>query len=69
MWFLFQIAIMTLIIGSNGADHWAGSHCSFAVGLRPLPLAGFWLNDLFQLVLRKPDGWFQSDFVPWRAEP
>ena len=23
MWFLFQIAIMTLIIGSNGAYHWA----------------------------------------------
>jgi len=56
MWFLFQIATMTLIIASNGAYHWAGPH-SFAVGL----LASFgaswlsvWLNDLFQWVRRKP---------------
>ena len=25
MWFLFQIAIMTLIIGSNGVYHWAAA--------------------------------------------
>ena len=33
MWFLFQIAIMTLIIGSNGAYHWAGDNSGFAVPL------------------------------------
>jgi hypothetical protein len=31
MWFLFQIAIMTLIIGSNGAYHWAPKGGGFAV--------------------------------------
>src|SRR6516164_10702027 len=33
MWFLFQIAIMTLIIGSNGAYHLAGDNSGFAVPL------------------------------------
>jgi hypothetical protein len=33
MWFLFQVAIMTLIIGSNGAYHWAGENSGFAVPL------------------------------------
>ena len=26
MWWLFQVLIMTLIIGSNGAYHWAGEN-------------------------------------------
>jgi hypothetical protein len=54
---LVQIAIMTLIIGSNGAYHRAAPHSGFAVGL----LAAFgaswlsvWFNDLFQWVRRKP---------------
>ena len=31
VWWLFQIAIMTLIIGSNGTYHWGGPHSGFAV--------------------------------------
>ena len=34
MWFLFQIAIMTLIIGSNGAYHWAAALPWRPVGYR-----------------------------------
>ena len=52
MWFLFQIAIMTLIIGSNGAYHWAGDNSGFAVPLLAAFAASWlsvWLNDLFQM--------------------
>jgi hypothetical protein len=42
MWFLFQIAI-TLIIGSNGAYHWAGENSGFAVPLLAA-FAASWLS-------------------------
>src|SRR6516164_2844927 len=51
MWFLFQIAIMTLIIGSNGAYHWAPKGGGFAVALLAALAASWlsvWLNDLFE---------------------
>ena len=45
---VFQVRIMTLIIGSKGAYHWAGDNSGFAIP----PLAAFaaswlsvWLND------------------------
>ena len=38
MWCLLQIAIMTLIIGSNGAYHWAGDNSGFAVPCLQLSL-------------------------------
>jgi hypothetical protein len=52
MWWLFQVLIMTLIIGSNGAYHWAPKGGGFAVAL----LAAFaaMLNDL--LLWRAPIG-------------
>ena len=49
MWFLFQIAIMTLIIGSNGAYHWAPKGGGFAVAILAAFAASWlsvWLNEL-----------------------
>ena len=43
MWFLFQIAIMTLIIGSNGAYHWAPKGGGFAVAFLAA-FAASWLS-------------------------
>jgi hypothetical protein len=57
MWWLFQITIMTLIIGSNGAYHWAPHGGGFTVGLLAAFAASWlsvWLNDLFQWMRRKP---------------
>jgi hypothetical protein len=53
MWFLFQIAIMTLIIGSNSAYHWAGETALPSLYLQLSPRAGCLLNDLFQWMRRK----------------
>jgi hypothetical protein len=45
---------MTLIIGANGAYHWADENSGFAVlYLQLSPLAGCLLNDLFQWMRRK----------------
>jgi len=46
MWFLFQIAIMTLIIGSNGAYHWAPKGGRFAVAFLAA-FAASWLSVRF----------------------
>jgi hypothetical protein len=56
MWWLFQITIMTLIIGSNGAYHWAPKGSGFAIGLLAAFAASWlsvWLYDFFQWVRRK----------------
>jgi hypothetical protein len=43
MWWLFQVLIMTLIIGPNGAYHWAGGNSDFAVPLLA-SFAASWLS-------------------------
>jgi len=43
MWFLFQIAIMTQIMRSNGAHPLAGPRSGFAVGLLAA-FAASWLS-------------------------
>jgi hypothetical protein len=58
MWELFQIAIMTLIIGSNGAYHWAPKGGGFAVALLAAFAASWlsvWLNDLLFWLRREDD--------------
>jgi len=50
---------MTLIIGSNGADHWAPKGGGFAVALLAAFAASWlsvWLNDLILWMRRKPHG-------------
>ena len=48
---VFQVRIMTLIIGSKGAYHWACDNSGFAIPLLAAFAASWlsvWLNDLFQ---------------------
>src|SRR6516162_2567523 len=62
MWWLFQVLIMTLIIGSNGAYHWAPKYGGFAVVLLAAfaaSLLSVWLNDLLLWVRRKR-GWCRT---------
>jgi hypothetical protein len=58
MWWLFQGLIMTLIIGSNAAYHWARQDSGFAVMVLLAAFAAswssVWLNDLLLWVRRKP---------------
>jgi hypothetical protein len=57
MWWLFQVLIMTLIIGSNGAYHWAGPNSGFAVMVLLAAFAvswlSVWLNDLLLSVFSR----------------
>jgi hypothetical protein len=56
MWWLFQVLIMTLVVGSNGEYHWASKGGGFSVAFLAAFAASWlsvWLNDLLLWLRRE----------------